>query len=251
MTPPRPLVSVVIPVLDDAAALDRCLAALAEQTVPPHEIIVVDNGSTDDSAAVARRHHATVLHEPVRGIAAAAARGYDAATGDFIGRLDADSLVPPDWLSGMLDAAVAARADAVTGWGRFYDARWWYRWSGWCYLSVYYVACSAAMAHPPLWGSSCLIRTDSWRRVRDRVHRWDQGIHDDMDLSFALGPAARVVLVRRPLVGVSARSVRGGAQWRRRLARGRRTVELAWSAAPPWRRWQQRIGELRPTDAPR
>ena len=233
-------VSVVIPVLDDAPALDRCLAALARQRVAPHEVIVVDNGSTDHSIAIAERHGARVLHESVRGIGAAASRGYDAATGDLIGRLDADSLPPPDWISTMTAVAVRSSADAVTGWGQFYDARWWYRWSAGAYLAVYYLLTTMAMAHPPVWGSSCLIRTEHWRRVSGQVHRWEPEVHDDMDLSFALGPHTKVVVTRRPVVGVSARSVLGRAQWRRRLARGHRTVALAWAQTPPWLRWHAR-----------
>lgn len=239
-------VSVVIPVLDDAVALERCLAALAVQTVAPHEVIVVDNGCTDDSAAIAHRYGARVLSEPVRGIGAATARGYDAATGDFIGRLDADSVAPPDWIAGMSAVAVRSGADAVTGWGRFYDAAWWSRWSAGPYLATYYLLTTTAMAHPPLWGSSCLIRTEHWHRVREHVHRWEPEIHDDMDLSFALGPQSRVVVTRRCTVQVSARSVHGAAQWRRRLRRGRRTVALAWERTPPWMRWHARYAR---TDA--
>ncbi len=235
-----PRMSVVIPVLDDAPALDRCLEALARQHVPPHEVIVVDNGSSDHSIAIARRHGARVLHEPVRGIGAAAARGYDAATGDLIGRLDADSIPPPDWIAAMTAVAVSSGADAVTGWGYFYDARWWYRWSASLYLACYYLLTTAAMAHAPLWGSSCVIRIEHWRRVSGEVHRWESEVHDDMDLSFALGPQVTVVVTRRPLVGVSARSVHGREQWLRRLARGRRTVALAWARTPPWLRWHAR-----------
>ena len=42
-------ISVVIPCLNDADLLRRCLVSLAAQEVPADEIIVVDNGSTDDS----------------------------------------------------------------------------------------------------------------------------------------------------------------------------------------------------------
>src|SRR5690606_38180984 len=96
---PETRISVVIPARDDARHLDRCLRALATQTHPPWEVVVVDNASTDDTAAVARAHGARVVAEPRVGIPAAAATGYDAASGEVIARLDADSVPPPDWVA--------------------------------------------------------------------------------------------------------------------------------------------------------
>ncbi|WP_431220768.1 glycosyltransferase [Leifsonia xyli] len=93
-----PTVSVVIPVLDDSAMLARCLADLAAQLRPADEIVVVDNGSADDTVAVARAAGVRVIEQRLRGIWPAAAAGYDAATGDIIARLDADSRPPADWL---------------------------------------------------------------------------------------------------------------------------------------------------------
>jgi glycosyltransferase involved in cell wall biosynthesis len=61
-------ISVVIPVRNDAAALERCLSALGRQTQAADEIVVVDSGSTDGSAEVAARHGARVLPVEVAGI---------------------------------------------------------------------------------------------------------------------------------------------------------------------------------------
>ena len=92
-------ISVVIPVLDDADMLRRCLRSLADQHVAPSEVIVVDNGSSDDTARVAADHGALVVVEPRRGIGHAAATGYDSASGQIVARCDADSVLPPDWLA--------------------------------------------------------------------------------------------------------------------------------------------------------
>src|SRR5262245_16842544 len=53
-------VDVVLPCLDEAAALPGVLAAMPAG----YRAIVVDNGSTDGSPAVAAAHGATVVHEP-------------------------------------------------------------------------------------------------------------------------------------------------------------------------------------------
>ncbi|GAA1128313.1 glycosyltransferase family 2 protein [Citricoccus alkalitolerans] len=247
--PPAPVpVSVVIPARDDAVLLDRCLRALARQTVTPAEVIVVDNASGDGTAAVAAAQGARVLVEPEIGIWAAAATGYDAAGAPVIARLDADSLPSPDWIE-QITAALARRpeAAAVTGWGRFVDLP---RLVGipaaLLYLGAYYALGYAATARAPLWGSNMAIRRSVWREVRERVHRTEREVHDDLDLALTLGPHRVVATAPRIVVGVSARSLRGMAQLGRRFRRALRTLSLNWSRMPPWKRWALRfVGEAR------
>jgi glycosyltransferase involved in cell wall biosynthesis len=242
-SPSVPSVSVVIPVLDDAVALERLLELLAAQTVAPLEVVVVDNGSADDSAAVARSYQATVAHEPVRGIPAAAARGYDAATGDVIVRCDADTIPPADWLERIVGHFEADPSlEAVTGTGWFYDVpRWRAVTQGRLYLTSYYLLMHAAMGHPPLWGSNMAVRRTSWLRVAASVHRLERDSHDDVDLSFCLGPHLRVLVDRDLRVGVSGRSLAGGPLARRRFRWAFRSLALGWADMPPWRRWELRL----------
>ncbi|SCL20900.1 Glycosyl transferase family 2 [Micromonospora rhizosphaerae] len=56
-------VDVVLPCLDEAAALPGVLAGLP----PGYRAIVVDSGSTDGSPEMAAAHGARVVHEPRRG----------------------------------------------------------------------------------------------------------------------------------------------------------------------------------------
>lgn len=248
MPPPEdshqsPTLSVVIPVKDDAPSLDRCLDMLARQTTAPLEIIVVDNGSVDHTRHVAIRHGARLVTEPAPGIPAAAAAGYDAARGDVVVRCDADTRPPPDWLDRIRQTfADHPELDALTGAGDFYGVpRWRALAQGQTYLATYYLTMHGALAHPTLWGSNMAVRRQRWESVRDQVHRTDPELHDDVDLAFALGP--HTVIRRDPSlrVGVSARSLTGVAQWRRRLRRGVRTVQVNWRRTPVWRRWEVRL----------
>jgi hypothetical protein len=242
--PPSDLsVSVVIPVRDDAAELERCLRLLAQQTVRPLEVVVVDNASTDGSAAVATRHGARLVAEPRVGIPAAAAAGYDAARGQVIARCDADSRPPRDWVERIVrDLAADPGLDAVTGRGRFHDLpRALAPLVGRVYLGAYYLLVHAALGHTPVWGSNMALRRRTWQEVSHLVHRADPELHDDIDLSFALGPRHRVRYDRRLVVGVSGRSVRGRSQLRRRLRRAVRTLRRNWDTVPPWARWRTRL----------
>lgn len=98
-----PFVSVIIPVFNDEARLQLCLAALAEQTYERShvEIIVVDNGSENldaIEAVVAGFDNATLAVEPMPGSYAARNRGLQLAQGDAIAFTDADCIPAPNWL---------------------------------------------------------------------------------------------------------------------------------------------------------
>lgn len=180
-------ISVVIPVLNDEEYLKVLLDHLAHQTLPPDEIIVVDNGCTDDSAEFARSAGARVIVEKNIGIPAAAATGYDNATGDIIVRCDADSRPPADWLA-KIDKKFAEdpTTDALTGPGFFYDLPLGTRWIGSALYAVgYFFLLGSALASIPLWGSNMAFRSTLWIGVREHVSRTGIRIHDDLDLSCA------------------------------------------------------------------
>jgi glycosyltransferase involved in cell wall biosynthesis len=89
----QPLVSVVIPCLNEAASIERCVE-LARNTLDGNElsgeVIVVDNGSTDGSPELAERAGARVVHEQRRGYGSAYLAGFAAARGAYIVMADAD-----------------------------------------------------------------------------------------------------------------------------------------------------------------
>jgi len=109
--PVDPLVDVVFPVLDEAAALPWVL-----RRVPPgYRAIVVDNGSRDGSADVARAAGALVVDEPRRGFGAACAAGLAAAEAPVVAFCDADASLDPGALPTVVAPVVAGEADLVLG----------------------------------------------------------------------------------------------------------------------------------------
>lgn len=231
--------SVVIPVKDDAVQLAACLTLLARQTTPVDEVVVVDNASVDDSAEVARRAGARVVRCDVDGIPAAAARGYDAATGDVILRLDADCRPDPGWSRRMVGALHRdRRVAAVSSGATFVDGPRLLRQPlAALYLGTYVVLTSAALGHPPVFGSNLAMRRGAWHAVRAHVHRSDPELHDDLDLAFHLGERHRVRWLRGGAMGMSMRPFSAGAGFSRRLVRGVRTVAVHWPRDFPPFRW--------------
>ena len=115
---PEPLVSVLVPALNVAGLLPRCLDSLLAQTHRPLEIIVVNDGSTDDSGDVLRdyaeRHpEVQVISQAHRGVGPARNAALSLATGDYVAMVDADDWVEPDFLTDTLRLAREAGADVV------------------------------------------------------------------------------------------------------------------------------------------
>lgn len=98
-------ISVVIPVYNAGATLQRCLQALAGQQYAPLEILVADNGSSDDSIAIVQRHAARMdvplrlIEVERRGAAAARNAAVRQAQGEWIAFTDSDCLPEPAWLA--------------------------------------------------------------------------------------------------------------------------------------------------------
>jgi glycosyltransferase involved in cell wall biosynthesis len=87
------LVSVVIPCLNEAECIERCVRAALdalEANGYAGEVIVADNDSEDGSPLIAARAGAIVVHQPVRGYGSAYLAGFGAARGRYIVMADAD-----------------------------------------------------------------------------------------------------------------------------------------------------------------
>jgi len=108
------MLSVVIPVRDDAAHLERLLADLT-RTCREAEVIVVDGGSTDGTQDLVRRFPRVTLIEAERGRARQMNAGARVATGRALLFLHADTTLPPGAQGAIQDAL---RSPGVVG-GRF------------------------------------------------------------------------------------------------------------------------------------
>jgi len=112
------LVSVVMPCLNEADGIGRCVekarAALTEMGIIG-EVLVVDNGSTDDSAAIATRAGARVVYERRRGYGAAYARGFQEARGRYLVMGDADDTYDFSDIGDFVEPLVAGDYDMVMG----------------------------------------------------------------------------------------------------------------------------------------
>lgn len=114
-------VSVIVPIYNTEAYLERCVDSLLAQTYTNLEVVLVDDGSTDRSPAICDRYatqdvRVKVVHKPNGGLSSARNAGLDVATGEYIGFVDSDDYVSADMyrlLAERLDTSVCDIANAM------------------------------------------------------------------------------------------------------------------------------------------
>ena len=115
----KPRISVVIPVYNTGALLNRTLASVTQQTLADLEIICVDDCSTDDSLAILKQwaqkdSRVQVVALPKNGgVSRARNTGFDMATAPYVYYLDSDDWIDDTYLNAMYGKAVETGQDVV------------------------------------------------------------------------------------------------------------------------------------------
>jgi succinoglycan biosynthesis protein ExoA len=114
---PFPSVTVALPVLNEATHIEGCLRAVVEQTYPHIvEILVVDGGSEDATRQIASRFPGVrIIENPGRLQSAGLNLALRDARGDVLVRVDARTLVAPDYVDQCVAALSRSGAALVGG----------------------------------------------------------------------------------------------------------------------------------------
>lgn len=99
-----PHVSVLIPTLNAASTVERCLQSIVTQSFPSEslEIIIADGGSTDRTLGIARQYGCKIVDNPLKTGEAGKAKALEKASGEIIALIDSDNILPEiDWLERM------------------------------------------------------------------------------------------------------------------------------------------------------
>jgi glycosyltransferase involved in cell wall biosynthesis len=114
------MIDVVLPVLNERAALPGVLASLP----PGYRAVVADNGSEDGSAELAAELGAVVVSEPRRGFGAACWAGLGAATADVVAFMDCDGSLDGADLPKVTGPVEAGEFDLMMGRRRAEPGAW-------------------------------------------------------------------------------------------------------------------------------
>lgn len=123
-------ISVIIPAYNVAQWLGRCVDSVLAQTHRNLEVLLIDDGSTDETPEIVDSYAAidpriVAVHQKNAGLVAVRERGIQLAAGAYVGFVDGDDVVEPDFYQRLLNNAVQFDAD-ISHCGLkycFYDGR--------------------------------------------------------------------------------------------------------------------------------
>ncbi|MER3389020.1 MAG: glycosyltransferase family 2 protein [Microcella sp.] len=209
-------VSIVIPAFNEELTIGPCVLAALAQTVPAHEIIVVDNRSSDRTAEIVAELQVEHPDAPLRylrqfdeqGLVPTRNLGLDAATGQVIGRIDADSVLEPTWVAEVQRAFADESVAAATGPVIYYDMPL-RRFGLKADDTLRRAMLLLAREYHFVFGSNMALRDSAWQRIRGEVCRDEEDLfHEDIDISVHLHDCGlKAVYVPTMVTGMSARRI--------------------------------------------
>lgn len=112
------LVSVIVPIYNAEKYLDRCVRSIINQTYKELEIILVNDGSNDGSLEICEKFQSEdnriiIVSTMNKGVVNARKMGVACANGKFVGWVDADDWIEPEYFEKMVDAQKRSDADIV------------------------------------------------------------------------------------------------------------------------------------------
>lgn len=110
------LISVIVPVYNDADFLHRCIESLLKQTYENIDIVIIDDGSDDGSARICdeyeqKDNRVQVYHQHYEGVSSARNKGLELAKGDYIIFLDGDDEADPQYVEKLYKTLVSNELD--------------------------------------------------------------------------------------------------------------------------------------------
>ncbi len=108
--------SIIIPVYNKEKYISQTLESVLAQTYKNIEIVIVDDGSKDNTASIIDNYSkkyssVKVIHQENSGVTTARINGIKAASGEWIGFVDADDYVEPEMFETLINNALKYNAD--------------------------------------------------------------------------------------------------------------------------------------------
>lgn len=113
-----PLISLIVPVYNTAPYLPQCIESVLAQTYTHWELIIIDDGSTDGSADICDQYagsdsRISVVHKKNSGKPDSCNMGIAMARGEYVGFIDSDDWIEPQFCATLLNTVAQTGKDCV------------------------------------------------------------------------------------------------------------------------------------------
>lgn len=190
-------VSVVIPAYNEEKYIGRCLQSIANQIEKPDEIIVIDNNCTDKTIEIAKKFGARIIREEKQGMIAARNSGFNSAKFEILGRIDADAILPNNWVlrvkENFQDKSIAALSGPI-----YVGAKNTYLLS-----IVLFKILSFFILHNVVFGPNTALRKSAWEKIKNDICLSDREVHEDVDLAIHVASEGKIKFDKTLIVKAS------------------------------------------------
>ncbi|MDR2508729.1 MAG: glycosyltransferase [Candidatus Ancillula sp.] len=215
-------ISIIIPAYNEGETIIPCLQSCVDQELQAKEIIVVDNLSKDNTLKQVqafkrgyekkfpkRKGQISILkQDQVQGLIPTRNLGFASATGDILGRIDADAILSPGWTKAVATAFKDPKVMGATGPVTYYDMplrRFSYKRDN----AIRKFIQRRSNVVPMMFGTNMAIRQKAWASIgREFCLDKEDVLHEDIDISIHFAEHSyKVVYVQQMIAGMSARRI--------------------------------------------
>lgn len=199
----KPLVSIIIPSLNEERYIGRTLDSIEKQSYKNYEVIVVDGNSKDRTRDIAKRYGCKVIIEKRRGIGLARNVGARIAKGEILLFLDADTELRKNFLEiivkRMKNSNVVCACGYIKARGSFLER--------FIYSATSEIANFLSLIKWPHFYGTCLACK---RQAFESVNGFDESLTtcEDLDLTRRLSKIGKCIFVRSAIAYSSPRRIR-------------------------------------------
>lgn len=211
-----PTVSIIIPAYNEEDVILQCLESCIDQSVPADEILVVSNKSTDTTETIIQNFIDEHPNSKIRllqqnesqGLIPTRNFGFEHATSEVLGRIDADSIISHDWVKEVKKTFANPLVDGASGPVVYHDMplpKVGKKADEEIRKALHRIATRSD--HRFMFGSNMALRRSAWQLIKNEVCLDEENLlHEDIDIALHLYKnGLHITFAPKMVGGMSAR----------------------------------------------